>query len=104
MGYFYKAYTCKQNKIHKVKQMGLFDKLGDVGALLDKGVEMAFNACDKNGDGKLDKTECLSKVKAVLAQQGIKEPSEDQINAAWSKIDKNGDGALTLDEFKAFTA
>jgi Ca2+-binding EF-hand superfamily protein len=56
-------------------------------------VEKAWKLFDKNGDGKLTKTEFRWMTdKKILTDR--------QIDLMFSKCDSNGDGVLDFDEFK----
>jgi Ca2+-binding EF-hand superfamily protein len=61
-------------------------------------VKDAFTAADKDGDGKLSKTEFSAfdtAMKADAPQGGTGGPSADDM---FGKLDKDGDGSITMDE------
>jgi hypothetical protein len=57
---------------------------------IQKGLDAAFNAVDKNGDGKVTKAEFAAAEKK----------SEKDIEETFSKLDDDGNGVLTRREFR----
>merc|ERR1712110_897560 len=56
----------------------------------------AFKFFDKNGDGKIDRSE----LKAVLGEEGVKGAvGEDRIGMLLKDVDKDGDGEIDFAEF-----
>lgn len=62
-------------------------------------VQKVFNKFDTNGDGKISVSELRSVFKALGVDVGTS--SEDLTNAV-TEIDKDGDGAIGLEEFADF--
>ncbi|WP_224404651.1 EF-hand domain-containing protein [Afifella sp. IM 167] len=60
--------------------------------------EMAFSAMDGDGDGKLTKTEFMSVSFGPGGGKGMRAASRK--GARWADADMNGDGVVTMEEFK----
>ena len=87
----------KNDFIAYVKNSNMFSQFENVDTGSDvhwnQKVEKAWKLFDKNGDGKLTKTEFRWMTdKKVLTDR--------QINLMFSKCDSNGDGVLDFEEFK----
>ncbi|KAI3855709.1 hypothetical protein MKX03_022662 [Papaver bracteatum] len=59
----------------------------------------AFKLIDKDGDGKITRSE----LKSVLHRIGGEPPSRDEVMIMFSEIDSDGDGFITLKEFSAIS-
>uniref|UniRef100_A0A7S3N8D9 EF-hand domain-containing protein n=1 Tax=Euplotes harpa TaxID=151035 RepID=A0A7S3N8D9_9SPIT len=67
----------------------------------------AFNAVDTDGSGSLDKSEvgkCLQELASIISdpEHPLPEPTQDDIDQAFSKLDTSGDGKISVDEFSIF--
>lgn len=60
-------------------------------------VQKIFNKFDKNGDGKISRSE----LKDVLGALGSK-TSDDEVKRVMAEIDADGDGYIDFDEFVKF--
>ena len=58
-----------------------------------------FNGADTDGDGTLTKSE----LKAALSNTFGRTPQQAEVDEAWSLLDSDGDGKVTLDEWRKFT-
>ncbi|KAK4767493.1 hypothetical protein SAY87_024207 [Trapa incisa] len=58
--------------------------------------ERIFKRFDANGDGKISKSELRETVKSLGSI------SDDEINRTMDKIDTDGDGFISFEEFTAF--
>merc|ERR1719498_937937 len=81
---------------------GVIDYTEFLAATLDKKVYMAEDVCwqafrifDKNGDGKIDKSE----IQNVLNDGGVQSTAARDIAEIMTEIDKNGDGEIDFQEF-----
>jgi len=81
---------------------GVIDYTEFLAATLDKKVYMekdvcwqAFRIFDRNGDGKIDKSE----IGAVLGDSGVQATAQRDIAELMTEIDKNGDGEIDFEEF-----
>ncbi|GAU44508.1 hypothetical protein TSUD_122780 [Trifolium subterraneum] len=61
---------------------------------MDEEIRKIFNKFDKNGDGKISRTE----LKEMMVALGSKTTSEE-INRMMGELDRNGDGYIDLKEF-----
>ncbi|KAJ1387104.1 EF-Hand 1, calcium-binding site [Sesbania bispinosa] len=64
---------------------------------MDEEVRKIFNKFDKNGDGKISRTE----LKEVMVALGSKTTSEE-VSRMMAELDRNGDGYIDLKEFGEF--
>jgi len=81
---------------------GVIDYTEFLAATLDKKVYMerdvcwqAFRIFDRDGNGKIDKSE----MGAVLGDDGVKNTMKGDLEKMMSEIDKNGDGEIDFEEF-----
>jgi len=81
---------------------GVIDYTEFLAASLDKKVYMAEDVCwqafrifDRNGDGKIDKTE----IAMVLNDDGVQNSAVRDITDIMAEIDKDGDGQIDFQEF-----
>ena len=58
-----------------------------------------FKKFDKNNDGFISRKEFRKKIKSLLKKQG-KDFTNKQINEAFDRIDSNGDGKISFEEFE----
>jgi calcium-dependent protein kinase len=63
--------------------------------LTDQKLEYAFKLFDKNGDGMINAAE----IKAVLGRDNLINDEETWKNIV-KEVDTNGDGSISLEEFK----
>uniref|UniRef100_A0A8C4RNZ1 Guanylate cyclase activator 1C n=1 Tax=Erpetoichthys calabaricus TaxID=27687 RepID=A0A8C4RNZ1_ERPCA len=90
-----------------MNQDGFIDFVEYVAALslilkgkIDQKLKWYFKLYDVDGNGKIDRDELLSIFKAVQAINRQTDMSPEEItNLVFEKIDVNGDGELTLEEF-----
>ena len=61
----------------------------------DDDVRELFTEIDEDGSGALDSEE----VKQLLVKLGIEKVDENSLQDVFSKMDPDGDGEVTLDEF-----
>ncbi|CAH9100758.1 unnamed protein product [Cuscuta europaea] len=57
----------------------------------------AFHLIDRDGDGKIQKSELA----ALLSLFGAEPPSEEEIDTMMGEVDRDGDGCISLEEFAA---
>jgi len=83
---------------------GVIDYTEFLAATLDKKVYMCEDTCwqafrifDRNGDGKIDKTEIAN----VLNDDDVKASAAKDMAEIMADIDKNGDGEIDFEEFMA---
>merc|ERR1711937_520724 len=81
---------------------GVIDYTEFLAATLDKKVYMAEDVCwqafrvfDRNGDGKIDKSE----IKMVLNDSEVRNQAATDMAQIMAEIDKNGDGEIDFQEF-----
>jgi calcium-dependent protein kinase len=81
---------------------GVIDYTEFLAATLDKKVYMAEDVCwqafrifDRNGDGKI----CKDEIRAVLADDDVKNAATKDMAELIKEIDKNGDGEIDFQEF-----
>ncbi|OVA13751.1 EF-hand domain [Macleaya cordata] len=60
----------------------------------------AFKLIDRDGDGKITKTE----LETVLRRVGAEPPSEEEFLMMFTEVDRDGDGCITLEEFGAISS
>ncbi|XVE72204.1 hypothetical protein DITRI_Ditri11bG0020400 [Diplodiscus trichospermus] len=60
-------------------------------------MKKVFSKFDKNGDGKISRSELKSVLSALSSA-----PSSDEVDRIMSEMDKDGNGYVDLDEFIAF--
>uniref|UniRef100_A0A8C4RQF5 Guanylate cyclase activator 1C n=1 Tax=Erpetoichthys calabaricus TaxID=27687 RepID=A0A8C4RQF5_ERPCA len=90
-----------------MNQDGFIDFVEYVAALslilkgkIDQKLKWYFKLYDVDGNGKIDRDELLSIFKAIQAINRQTDMSPEEItNLVFEKIDVNGDGELTLEEF-----
>jgi len=83
-----------KNGNHKLDPEEFMDALQTYGILIDKkGSDALFNLCDKNKDGSIDYTEFLR-----FLRGNLNETRKAIIAQAYAKLDKTGDGKITLDD------
>ncbi|KAG8451323.1 hypothetical protein GDO86_003511 [Hymenochirus boettgeri] len=67
---------------------------------IDQKLKWYFKLYDEDGNGSIDRKELLSILRAVQALNGHEDISPEEFTKMlFEKIDVNGDGELTLDEF-----
>ena len=75
----------------------------EVGADKEEAMLKAFKSYDKDGNGVLDKKEIVSLLQTHFKEQGIhKKPSKDDVDGFFKKVDEDGNGNISFDEFKHF--
>merc|ERR1719453_2254421 len=81
---------------------GVIDYTEFLAATLDKKVYMAEDVCwqafrifDRNGDGKIDKSE----IQNVLNDSAVQNTAAKDLAEIMQDIDKNGDGEIDFQEF-----
>ena len=72
------------------------------GASLDEKLRLAFAVYDFDGDGKLGEADLAELMRQLLpkGEEGIEKIIEQMVDMAIIEADKDGDGALDLQEFK----
>ncbi|KAI3945352.1 hypothetical protein MKW92_043353 [Papaver armeniacum] len=60
----------------------------------------AFKLIDKDGDGKITRSE----LESVFQRIGGEQPSRDEVMVMFNEIDSDGDGFITLEEFSAISS
>lgn len=80
-----------------------------LGGSMNERLELAFHAYDKDGNGRIDKHELEDLYRrslgTVLAEKGLDKAALDEliasmVNKCFSASDLDGDGTLSLEEFK----
>ncbi|KAG7477641.1 hypothetical protein MATL_G00071860 [Megalops atlanticus] len=68
---------------------------------VQKKLRWYFKLYDVDGNGCIDRDELLTIIKSIRAINGTKQEmsAEDFTNMVFDKIDINGDGGLSLEEF-----
>ena len=75
--------------------------LGDEDKLFELA-QSAFDETDTDKSGYLDKGEITVVFHQIAKDFSLGELSQDQIDHAWGKIESNGDGKISVHEFKPF--
>jgi Ca2+-binding EF-hand superfamily protein len=81
-----------------------FISIEEFGALLDDGesdaLRMAFEEYDENGDGMITAEELCRALRRVLPDEDL---TVEKCAEMIAGVDKDGDGVISFDEFKAMT-
>jgi Ca2+-binding EF-hand superfamily protein len=79
-----------------------FISIEEFGALLDDGesdaLRMAFQEYDENGDGMITAEELFRALRRVLPDEDL---TVEKCSEMIAGVDKDGDGLISFDEFKA---
>ena len=60
----------------------------------------AFEAVDTDGSGFIEEPELKTVMKSVAQDIGMDEPSDSDVRDVFLELDANGDGKISLEEFK----
>ena len=60
----------------------------------------AFDAVDVDGSGFIDEPELKQVMASVAGDIGMDSPSDSDVRDVLKELDANGDGKISLDEFK----
>lgn len=80
----------------------------EIQAILDNPVQLqaitlaAFNSADTDGSGRIDKSELGASMVNLAAEQGLNQPTPDEIEEAIKELDLDKSGTINLTEFGAF--
>ena len=63
-------------------------------------VQSSFNSVDVDLSGAIDKQELKNTMISLAGDIGMNKPSDSEVESLFKELDINGDGSISLDEFK----